>query len=289
VKVLNECIRLEQRELRRFIDYLFERFPKLGTVSFNGIEIDAPVLPYPFQRYNQSEDIAMALPDSEQAYLAGLGKNTRRNIRRYGERLRNAFPDVAFQTYEREAVTEQMVREIITFNHARMSAKNKRSNLDEVSVRRITRMARACGLVGVARIDGRICAGAISYRAGGNYFLDVLSHDPAYDDYWIGILCCYHTICACIARGGAEFHFLWGRYDYKFALGASVRDLDCLIVYRSRMQMLRKAPLALGALCNHRLRRLKLWMDEAPARPTSAGERLALRLLRRLQQIRQAF
>ena len=287
VKVLNECIRLDAAELRRFVDYIFGRFRDVTTISFNAVETERPSLPFPCQHYNQLEDIAMALPATPEAYLASLGKNTRRNVKRYGDRLRRSFPNLEFAVYERDAVDEQTIRGIIGFNHARMTSKNKRSNLGEGAVRRITRLAQACGLVGVLRIDGRICAGAISYRSGSNYFLDVLAHDPAYDEYWAGILCCYWTICECIKHGGAEFHFLWGRYDYKFTLGASIRNLDGITVYRSHAHMLLNGLFALNATYAGRMRQLKLWMDDENARNASAGSRFAFRVLRSLQDMKR--
>lgn len=287
VRVLNECIRLDGAELRRFVDYIFDRFRNVTTICFNAVETERPALPFPCQHYNQLEDIAMALPATPADYLASLGKNTRRNVRRYGDRLRSSFPDVEFAAYEKGAVDEQTIRSIIGFNHARMTGKNKRSNLDEHSVRRITALAQACGLVGVLRIDGRICAGAISYRSGSNYFLDVLAHDPAYDEYWAGILCCYWTICECIQRGGTEFHFLWGRYDYKFTLGASIRELDGVTIYRSHAHMLLNGLFALNATYAGRMRQLKLWMDDENARNASAGSRFAFRMLRGLQDMKR--
>jgi CelD/BcsL family acetyltransferase involved in cellulose biosynthesis len=287
LKVINECIRLDSAELRRFVDYIFKRFRDVTTICFNAVETERPALPYPCQHYNQLEDIAMALPATPEEYLASLGKNTRRNVRRYGDRLRSSFPSVEFTVYEREAVDEQTIRHIIDFNHARMTGKNKRSNLDEHSVRRITALAQACGLVGVLRIDGRICAGAISYRTGSNYFLDVLAHDPAYDEYWAGILCCYWTICECIKRGGTEFHFLWGRYDYKFTLGATIRNLDGITVYRSHAHMLLNGVYALNATYAGRMRQLKLWMDDETAREATPASRFAFRVLRGLQDVKR--
>jgi hypothetical protein len=287
VKVINECIRLDSAELLRFVDYIFKRFRDVTTICFNAVETERPALPYPCQHYNQLEDIAMTLPATPEEYLASLGKNTRRNVKRYGDKLHRSFPDVQFTVYEKEAVDEQTIRHIIGFNHARMTGKNKRSNLDEHSVRRITALAQACGLVGVLRIDGRICAGGISYRTGSNYFLDVLAHDPAYDEYWAGILCCYWTICECIKRGGTEFHFLWGRYDYKFTLGASIRNLDGITVYRSHAHMLLNGAYALNATYAGRMRQLKLWMDDETAREATPASRFAFRVLRGVQDMKR--
>jgi hypothetical protein len=49
-------------------------------------------------------------------------------------------------------------------------------------------------------------------------------------------LCCYLGICECISRGGNEYHFLWGQYEYKYRLLGAQRDFARLTIYRSPFQ-----------------------------------------------------
>lgn len=265
-RVLNEGIRISGEELNRFADYLFATDASLKVISFRAVETDIRKSRFPLQRYNQLEDLALALPSTREQYLASLGKNTRRNIKRYTDRLMRSFPSFRFDVCESENVNEKDIRTLIAFNRARMAGKNVASTFDEEETRQVLGMATSCGLIGIARIDGQICAGAVSFKAGNNYFLSLLSHDPRYDDYWVGFLCCYLTMCECIARGGREFHFLWGRYEYKYALGAKPRNLDNVNVYRSRMQVLLNADFAWKAAQKGYLRRAKCWLkyDDSP-------------------------
>jgi len=260
VQVLNEGLKLSSAEIARFCAYIFAEYRAVNVIVFHAIETDAQRLGYPFQRFNCLEDIAMALPPTVTDYLASLGKNTRRNIKRYMDRLKKTFPSFHFEAFERDAVDERHVRAVIECNRSRMAAKQKVSDIDEAETRRIVRMVKACGMVCILSIDGRMCGGTISYRTGDNYFLYVLAHDPQYDGYWIGILSCYLTICECIRRGGREFHFLWGRYDYKFTLGASQRNLDHVTVYRSRAQLLLNMKTAMGAAYRGYKRRATVWL-----------------------------
>ncbi len=278
VHVLNEAIRVDHGELQRFSDYIFARYPDVNVISFKAIETDVGRLPFPCQRFNHLEDITLTLPETAEQYRASLGKNTRRNIKRYTDRLVRTFPSFRFDVYEKEAVEASHVRALVEFNHARMAEKHIVSEIDEEETRRIVELAQACGLVGIVTIDGRIAAGAISYNAGSNYFLNVLAHAPAYDDYWLGFLCCYRTICECIARGGREFHFLWGRYDYKFALGAVQRDLDNVTVYRSRMQLLLNGRVAWQEAVGGYLRRLKMWLKYEDSLPAQYGRKTVERV-----------
>lgn len=260
VRVLNEAIMIGHEEVKRFADYIFSRYPDVRVISFKAIETDVQSMPFPYQRFNQLEDITLTLPATTEEYFASLGKNTRRNIKRYGDRLKRRFPSARFHVWERNAVKEHHIRALVKFNHARMAEKHIASSIDERETSRIIDLTKACGLVGIITIEGRIAAGAVSYRAGVNYFLNVLTHDPQYDEYWIGFLCCYQTIRECIARGGKEFHFLWGRYDYKFTLGAVQRDLDNVTLYRSWLQLALNVDIAWKEAADGYVRQLKVWV-----------------------------
>jgi CelD/BcsL family acetyltransferase involved in cellulose biosynthesis len=282
VQVVNEVIEVSEEEVDRFAAYVFNTFPWAGLITFKAVRTDIRRLRYPFQRFNYLEDIVLSLPDSAEEYLAMLGKNTRRNIKRYTKRLQEKFPSVEYGVCVQDEIDAETIFDIADLNRARMADKSKVSSIDREEAERIYRLARDCGLVGVIKIDGRICAGGISYRIGSNYFLSVIAHDPRYDDYWLGILCCYLTICECIARGGKEFHFLWGRYDYKFTLLGVKRDLDNLAIYRSRTGLLLNMGVAFKIAFKGYLRLATLWLQDAKHRNNFAS-RLAIVTMNRVR------
>lgn len=284
VRVLNEAIRMDSEEVKRFAEFIFARYPDVAVISFKAIETNVERMPYPYQRFNHLEDITLTLPATADEYLASLGKNTRRNIKRYGDRLERCFPSMRFEVYEGADVPEEHIRAMVEFNRERMAEKNIVSALDDDETRRIIELAKACGLLGVITIDGRIAAGALSYRAGSNYFLNVLAHDPRYDEYWLGFLCCYRTIRECIARGGKEFHFLWGRYEYKFTLGAVRRDLDNVVLYRSWTRFVLNADTACKEAAGGYMRQLKVWVKYED----SYFSQHARKLLMRAREIKRA-
>lgn len=287
VKVLNQSIRISGKDIRRFAGHIFATYPEVTRISFHAVHPCFNTLPLPRQRFNCADDIVLNLPGSTDTYLASLGKNTRRNIKRYMDRLTRSFPSFQCEFHEGTQVDEKQVRAIIEFNRARMAGKNKVSTLDELETERIVRLACTCGLVSVATIDGRICAGGIAYRIGDNYFLYVIAHDPAYDDYWVGILTCYLTIRACIERGGTAFHFLWGRYDYKFALGAQLRTLDHVDVYRSWTRYLLNGREIVRTAFSRSLYKLKFDLLEQARRKDSAAARLISEVITRLRKIKR--
>jgi len=285
VQVLNEVIRLDGDEIASFSRYAFATYPQVSAIQFKAVCLGDLRLPFPFQRYNHVEDIVLDLPKSPDCYFEMLGKGTKRNFKRHLRHLDERVPSWRYRVLEREQIDRATVDTVIRMNHQRMAGKHKQSDIDCAEAERIWRLARECGLVGVIEIDGRICAGTIAFRSGANYFLNVLAHDPKYDEYWLGILCCYKTICEAIARRGAEFHFLWGEYDYKYMLLGVKRDLDNLIVWRSRLHQVLNPRASAGAVLRGGARGLRRWLHTA-SRSDGIGARIALAALNRLRAVR---
>lgn len=235
-RVLNAVIRISGEEIRRFANFIFDEYKSVTTILFRSVRIDRIALTFPSQQFNASEDIVLALPATAQTYLGSLGKSTRKYIKYHLNRPVRHFPTYCFKIYENDEINEQLIQDIIDLNTARMDEKNKVSTIDDAHRNWIMKIAKVYGFVGAATINGRICAGVICSRIGANYFMHVIAHDPAYNQFRLGMLSCYMTICATIARGGKEFHFLWGQGDYKYRLLGVQHDLDNLTLYRSKAQ-----------------------------------------------------
>lgn len=263
VELYNEVIRLEEHEIGDFARYVFAEFPAAQVIRMRAVHVERAPRGFPSQLYDYLEDTIVTLPAGAAAYTESLSKNTRRNVRRYSQAVKEELPGFRFSVALGAAADPAQIDAVIALNHARMAAKNKQSIIDDAEATRLQSLVRSCGLVAVVTIDGRVCAGAISYRVGDNYFLIVLAHAPEYDRYSLGFLCCYWTICACIERGGKEFHFLWGRYDYKRNFLGQLRRLDHLLLYRSHLALALHARLALRSWHRAQQRRAMLWLHQA--------------------------
>jgi hypothetical protein len=260
VRVLNEQFRIIAEEIDRFAQYIFNACPSINVISFPVIDTTANVLSFPYRQSRCTQDIVLALPGTAEEYLGSLGKSTRSYIKRYLNKLKRSFPSVSCKTYGNKEVSEQHIHDIIALSKARMAGRYKPSRFDDAETEKIIRLARLCGLVNVITIDGQVCAGAINYRFGESYFLQVIAHDPAYDRYGLGTLCCYLAICECIAQKGKEYHFLWGLYEYKFRLGGIQRDLSHLAIYRSRLQLMLNSGTALKLAYADRAYETRNWL-----------------------------
>lgn len=285
VEVFNEMIRIDEAEIARFAEYIFARFPSVSVISFQAIQAAVQKLPFPFQQYNEKEEFAIMLPATPDEYTASLGKATRSNIKRYSRRLLQSYPSFTHKIYENEEVDEQHVRDIINLSKVRMTGKKKKFSVDEEMADGLVRLAKACGFVNVFMIDGRLCAGSISYRIGSNYFAFVNAHDSSFDSYWLGTLSYYYTICESIIRGGKQLHMGWGRYDYKSRLLGVQQDFDRLVIYRSYPQMAFNCDSVAKTAAEGHVRRLKLWLQD-PQRQNSFISRVAVNSIYVLRKLR---
>lgn len=276
--VLNNGIMVGQQEVRRFADTVFAKFPAVDVISFHAVQTvsaDVRQLPFPIQCFNHSEDIVARLPASEQAYLDMLGKSTRKNVRYYTNKVKRDFPSWQYQLVEKGQVSEQHIRDIVQLKRASLARKDAVSPITEADVQRIIALVSECGFVGVATIGGKVCAGSIGYRTGNGIFGSIVAHDARYDQYWIGMLCCYSTIVKGIALGCTEYHFQSGRDEYKYRLLGEKRDLDDLTVYRSWGRLLLNGDTALKAAVVGYSRKLKTWLLDTANRQAGGSWLLA--------------
>jgi hypothetical protein len=121
-------------------------------------------------------------------------------------------------------------------------------------------------------IEGKLCGGSIWYRVGKRNFMHINAHDPQYDQFMLGnqVLLC--GVLHCIRRGGRECWLMGGFGTHKAKFRTSPKYLESVLIYRSRIGMLkhfRRAGVAAAQGLRHRLRqqlRSKASGDGAAAR-----------------------
>lgn len=260
VIVLNEYASLAEEEIHRFVSFMFDTFASIWIISFQKIQADVRGLDRFWHAVVSTEDMVISLPATVKEYETAVGKNMRRNIKRYTNALEKDFPTWRYRVCLGNEVSEQEIRDIIALSCIRMKSKNIMPRFTEEETQWIVDFARRCGLVGVMTIDGKVCAGAIGFRIGDNYAMHVIAHDPRYNGYSLGILCYYRTICEGIERGGKRFHLLQGQYEYKYRLLARRQDIVDLDVYRSRMHAAAYGMRILKKAWGGRIRLAKQWL-----------------------------
>jgi hypothetical protein len=286
VKVLNEFLKTGEEELNRFAHHIFSTFKSIDAIDFGPTHTTPAKLAFPCHRVDCNEDIVVSLPGRTEDYLASLGRSTRQNINHYEKKLKREFPTLSTVVHENENINEHQFRSVIKLNRERMASKSKSHGCDEQEERRLYTLAKTAGLLMVLSIDGKICAGAICCRAGSNFFLYVIAHDSDFNQFGLGTYCCYRVISECISRGGKEFHFLWGREQYKYRFLGIQQDFDLLTIYRSRTKAVLYAREIAISEAKAQVRQAKLWLL-APERRDSMILRLAIRFMRAARRTHQ--
>jgi hypothetical protein len=241
LKVINEQIFMERVEIERFAQYIFENYPSVQTITFPAITPGHDIISPPHTAAFCTQDIVAPLPSSAREYSASLGKSTRAALKRYTNKLKRDFPSFQFEVVRPDRtngtdIVAADIQTLLIMGKSRIEKRNQSFAINENEASCITRLCEKCGFLGLIKINNEIVAGTINYRFGDNFFLHVVSHDSRFDQYGIGTICCYLSICECIAMGGKEYHFLWGRYEYKYRLLGTQRDFVALTIYRSSLR-----------------------------------------------------
>lgn len=238
--ILNEHVRINEDELRRCVEHMFERFPSVGIIRFETVFADLQHFSYPFQHNYaaHAQEVAVVnLPASADAYTSSLGSKTRTNIKYCLNKLKRDFPSFRFQSYEGKEIDEQFIRELIRMKEARLTSKKVRSSIDKDHEKHMIDMSRMCGVLNVIWINDRLSAGSIGYRVGRAESGELIVHDPQYNSYSLGKICVYLSLCQSISKGVKRYYLGAGKNEYKYRLSAVADDMKELEIYRSPGRM----------------------------------------------------
>ena len=287
--VLCEVVTLDSSQVDAFALSVFSNFPGIRHISFNAVSLSQPPCSLPSQFFPFSENYVLTLPTSAEGYLARLGKSTRQSVRGYRNRLLRDFPDFRWTAYTCDELTREQQRELVLtlqhFKRESMTARGKSPVIDAVETQHFLTMAEECGLFGIARINGHICAGSFYCRIGDSYVMLLSASDPAMSAYRLGLLTCLWSVGGCIDRGGRECHMLWGRYQYKHQLLAVPKVLYRLTVYPSVVQMMRQPLTVLRIDLLGRYMRCTQWLHHRLGKDQSSGWRWIYFRMRSLKKI----
>ena len=239
--VLNQAIAIDTDELRRFSQSMFRVYPKVNRIDFHAVAIDASSLSYPHQTLIAREDTIAPLPATVDEYVASLGKSTRHNVRRYRERLLRDHPEFDLRVVPRDGIRAEHLRALQRLNRERLDDKGRASTIDETEFQRLQQLSARYGLVTLACIGDQIVGGMLCFVIGDGITFRIIAHDRAYDDYSLGFLIYFMTICEAIRLGCTQMNFGWDYYPYKVRLGGQRRKLAMLTLYRSRFAYARDA------------------------------------------------
>ena len=267
IRVINEGMSISPDELDRFADTLFGHYMKVSVITLHAQSMSERMPQRPSTHMAVTEDIVIDLPDSEQSYLAQLGKSSRKSLKQHLSRAQDELPGFHHRVVTGESITEALMDQIIGFNHARMAQKQRRSAIDEKARAHLMRLLRARGWVGVITTHDRICAGTLACRFGDDVYSIVNAHDPQYDVYSMGNLSRHLLINASIHAGARRFHLLGGQLSTKRNALGRRHTLYDIRLYRSKLCMARDL-FNLARLARESLAyRMRSWLEDLNTRP----------------------
>lgn len=256
LRVLNEVVTLSATLLDEFADAVFELYPELQVIILRAVIIDG--LPYRHTALTAelSDDYVLTLPADTETWQRSLSSRSREKLRNYLRRAQQRAPTFLFKTLSVGEFHLAHIKQVLSFNRARMQAKGKQFGMNAVDEQQLCQLMLERGQLSLINIDGQPRAGLLCTRVGRDVFMHVIAHDPAFDDLRLGYLCCALTIEAAITQGNQRFHFLWGRYDYKTRLGGERQLLSRVLIFHHPWQVL----LQPGQMIEHMTALLRAWV-----------------------------
>lgn len=261
IRVINKGMTTNADELGIFCNFIFTKYDSINVISLESVNTKVDHFPFPHQHFDCPSDIILKLPATQEEYLATLGTKARNNIKRAMARLSSDHPSFRMDFYEKDELEESDLHRIISLNKVRMSHLKKVYVRESEEVQKIVDLSKTFGLIGVVTIDGSTCGGSIGYLVGQTHVGHIISHDPNYDKYSLGMLSIYFTICECIARGCKEFNFMSGNNPYKSIFGGVPRSLGKISIYRSKKQLFLNPQIALSMIYGKWAYRSQLWVQ----------------------------
>ena len=232
----------------RFYRSLLESLDKeqWQTLEFSSLDEDSPTLVYlpdmarerGYSVDVQQEDVApgLNLPDNWEAYLQGLCKKDRHELRRKFRRLCSA--EEGFRYYKLSDPVEVDGNLEDFFSLMRNSREVKHRFLTKSREQFFRNIAGEMAGIGIFKLfflelKGERVAAAMCFDYGPARLLYNSGFNPAYGYYSVGLLLKALCVKDAIEEGKDYFDFLRGSEPYKYDLGGSNRTLYQMVVRRS--------------------------------------------------------
>jgi len=229
---------------------------------------------------DQEPCLAIALPPTWEAYMAGLGRNMRKNVPYYCRLLQRRREGVEIGAAGRAELPEVMSA-LFELHQKRWQQRRQRGHLVSQQVQAFHRQVAERFLdrnwlrLHYIRVGGRIIATDYAFRFRDHYAGYLMGFDPApeWKHHSIGTVMTAEVIRHAIAEGCQVMDLLRGKDAYKAMWGPTQEAVNCRLLRRRR----------------HSARaRAILWLDNLPRRlaPVVKAKR---RIVQALQIVTDAF
>jgi CelD/BcsL family acetyltransferase involved in cellulose biosynthesis len=194
----------------------FEQGP-WDLLDFRGIAEFSPTLKFlpPILRSRN-------FPVKWEEFLKGLGSKDRHELRRKMRRLEREAPYEVSEVKEEAVLPERMDTFLELHRKSRRDKAEFMTPEMETYFREVAMRFCERGWLSLSfpKVGGREIAAFLAFQFQGAEYVYNSGYDPEFRRLSPGIVLAAHCIRRAIERGTALFHFLRGREDYKYHLGA---------------------------------------------------------------------
>jgi len=249
--VLTRALDYAPEVAERICRAIFRAHPEVRRVRLEVASL-ASLRRLPWTPVKEVTFMVIDLPSSKDAYYASLGKSTRKTLRGYRNRLERDFPDVRTETVNPDGRGREMVALLAAWKVQRFREKGRSAywETEPELVERAGDLLEHGGWCRVTYISGKEAAIHVLFRIGDTVFGFEGAHDPTYDDYRLGFLTMYETVCAAIESGATIFNAMAGTAGPKEMLGARRVASTQVTVHRSQLR--RRLWIVGGRVSRHR-------------------------------------
>lgn len=220
------------------------KWPECRVLDLKSIPGDSPTVlaltkaasQKKWESADRVEDVApgVTLPESFDAYLAGLEKKDRHELRR---KLRRLYAAGNVEQVELRSPADIEPAFDDFFRLVRLSSPEKRDFLTPARVEFVREVTLALAARDMAQLymlslDGKRVATSLCFRYEDKCFGYNSGYDPAHRALAVGLL--NHALCLerVIGQGIRYFDFMRGDEHYKYDLGAMDREIHHVVVRR---------------------------------------------------------
>lgn len=210
--------------IRRFIEYLNRLPEKWIYIELTEIPENSKSIPILSKLSKTLKPSSICpykqLPKSPGAFLESLGRNMRRNLRRYMEKAKKNFK-VTFSDYsDIESCTEGM-HLLFKLHQKRWESRGSPGAFADTSFRNFHleiaknfAKKRQLGLF-LLKLSDEPAAAIYGFKDQTKFYGYLSGFNPNYSEYSVGNLLIAHVMENCIREGLSEFDFMRGGEEYK--------------------------------------------------------------------------
>ena len=245
ISVINNWFKIFVKDIQNICYILFNEFDKLQIIFFERLFTNPEKMPKMIFDEGRlgaktmwlGNDIIIPLPESMDAYLKSLSKNTREIISKKRNRIVRVFPDFKVNNFEKSDISFELIEELFALKQKKMivcgivpaySANESRYLYEYFS-------NSGLGFLSICTIDNKMVSGMTITVFGEHAYAHIIAHDLSFEKYSAGEIALFNAIKYLIEVKKVKYcHMLDGRQRYKYQHGGIDHNSYYVHVFRNK-------------------------------------------------------